>query len=217
MPSQVLPRLCDAPSVPGGPDGLCGEWRLRLRVAESLPAAAAAVAGAGPGSADVVHGCALTLCGDPAWAVRRAAAAAVGRIVGAALGGDVPDGRTVDADAASQGGGEGARAEEAGPAGIGAGGPQGEGNGDAAGCAAGRVKLDATGIGRAAAGTSVAAEPEELRAWVAGLAGTAAREGTAGVLPLVAWLEGAAGRGTRADAALLAACRDAAAWAAGGR
>ncbi|GFR44005.1 hypothetical protein Agub_g5151, partial [Astrephomene gubernaculifera] len=81
---QLLPQLCAAPD---GPTGRCGEWRTRLSLASQLHAALRAVMAAetGPDAAAAVARCAVTLCGDPVWAVRQAAAAQVGVILAEAV------------------------------------------------------------------------------------------------------------------------------------
>ncbi|KXZ51251.1 hypothetical protein GPECTOR_13g738 [Gonium pectorale] len=80
---QVLPTL-SAPPAAG--TGRCGDWRPRLSLAASLHAVVRAVApAAGPDAAAEVARCALALCADPVWAVRRAAAEQVGRILADAV------------------------------------------------------------------------------------------------------------------------------------
>lgn len=73
-PTQVVPQLCAAPQE----DGHCGEWRTRHVLACQLPQLLEA---AGPGLAEGLLPCALTLCDDPVWAVRQAAAGQIGRML----------------------------------------------------------------------------------------------------------------------------------------
>jgi hypothetical protein len=72
---QLLPALAAAPAAPA-----CGSWRSRQQLARQLGAMAAE---AGPEAvAGSIWACAMQLCNDPVAAVREAAAAQVGPLLG---------------------------------------------------------------------------------------------------------------------------------------
>ncbi|EFJ51466.1 hypothetical protein VOLCADRAFT_103495 [Volvox carteri f. nagariensis] len=103
---QLLPSLCKPP-IAAEATARCGDWRPRLSLALQLHVAMRAVAqgggggsgggdGASPEATALVAQCAVTLCGDPVWAVRQAAATQVVSTTSttstASTGGPTPEG-----------------------------------------------------------------------------------------------------------------------------
>ncbi|KAG2498805.1 hypothetical protein HYH03_002999 [Edaphochlamys debaryana] len=147
---ELLPQLSAPPAGPEAAVDRCGDWRSRRALARGLARAAAAVAPrAGPEAVAAVARCAVELCGDPVWAVRREAAVQVGAMLQAALPSAVEEPRTTGLRKKEPE--LGAQPAESGSAAAAAG---AEAEADAGSGALRRLRLDEAGPAEGAGGAS---------------------------------------------------------------